>query len=226
MQPELRVRGEHGNQLAGSWLRAGSPAGSFHRTVCPLWGHRQSSRHRGWQRQQEPEGEASLSSWAAGLSPPGTWNTLGMGDPLSGARDRRVFCSEGGGGMIMMGLEHLPCTSPPETQEGGGRGVYQPGAFLRVKGMLVGTPGPRLSQACPPVGRHPSGLRLGDRGHPAMASAPGTGLRQGLDTRGIEETEASCGWCGLSLPPGFVTMTSRVSCLARETCPHRGHSWV
>ena len=29
----------------------------------------------------------------------------------------------------MMGFRHLLCTSPPETQEGGGCGVYQLGHF-------------------------------------------------------------------------------------------------
>ena len=153
VQPELRVRGEHGNQLAGSWLRAGSPAGSFHRTVCPLWGHRQSSRHRGWQRQQEPEGEASLSSWAAGLSPPGTWNTLGMGDPLSGARDPESVLLRGRRRNDNDGVQTSALHITPRNSGGRWPWGLPTGAFLRVKGNASGYSRPTVvAEECPSVG--------------------------------------------------------------------------
>ena len=153
VQPELQVHGEHSNHLVGSWLRTGSPAGSFHRTVCPSWGHRQSSVHRGWQRQQEPEGEASLSSWAVGLSPPGTWNALGMGDPLPGAREPESVLLRGRRRNNNDGVQTSALHITPKNS--GGRWLWglPTGAFQRVKGNANGYSRPTVvSEACPPVG--------------------------------------------------------------------------
>lgn len=146
------VHREHGSWLLGSWLRTGSPAWSFHRRMCPSWGHWQSSSHRGQQRQQEQEGEASLSSWAAGLSPPGTWDTLGMGDPLLGARELESVLLRGRRRNNNDGVQ----TSAPHItlRNSGGRWPWglPTGAFPRVKGNASGYSRPVVvAEVCPPV---------------------------------------------------------------------------
>lgn len=93
----------------------------------------------------------------------------------------------------MMGFRHLPCTSPSETQEGDGRGVYQPGHFPELKGMPVGTPGPRLSQRRAHLCVAPLWPETGGSRSPSNGQHPGNRAEAGPGCTWERGNRAPCG---------------------------------
>ena len=89
----------------------------------------------------------------SGLSPPGTWNALGMGDPLPGAREPESVLLRGRRRNNNDGVQTSALHITPKNS--GGRWLWglPTGAFQRVKGNANGYSRPTVvSEACPPVG--------------------------------------------------------------------------